>query len=264
MAHTIGHTDPTLGYDIYGSGYDVDATWGDLFAGEGWDTGEGGFAGEYESEEMYQYLEDNPWLQWGFGSEASATDAGWGTEGFTPGQDEEGYYSPTYWQYGDVDEDDPNVNLADLINEITGGQYGYEEIIGQGTMGMGAGTPGSQYDLFMEQFFEYDPETGEFVSRYDPQEFERPERQRLQLGQQKITGDIETSLGKYRGQTGRGLGATDLDISDIAAMTSGERGQLSAEYEQGIYESEQSYLEDVYGSVIEMSGDIGWDYDTLG
>ena len=243
-------------YDIlWGTGADDEfqayTDWQSLFEGEGW-AGQGGFEGDYDSTEMHEYLEDNPWLQWGVeGTDDMTAQEVWESEGFELSPTDQ----PAYWMYEDIAGDDPYADLEDILQDIYGADVQesiYDEIFGD----LEYGTSGGIYSQYMDEFFDFDPETGEFKSLYDPVEYEMSERKKFQLGSQKISSDLEASLGKFRGsEAGRGLGDIDLDISDIAEMAEGQSGSLAEDYRLGVYQSESAYLDDLMEAIATMSGE---------
>jgi len=212
--------------------------------------GQNAFAGDVLNEaEVFQYLAENPWIQWG------ATEAEWNTEGFTPGVLSDGSYAePYYFMYEDVDVDSPYTDMEDLMQELYGDDVDdiYATLFDAGEMGFG--TEGEIYDQYMDEFFDYDPMTGEFKSAYDAQLFEQDERERFALGTDRIISDLETSMGKFRSSgMGRGLGDIDLDISDIASMVEGDTAALANEYRMGVEQSESAYLDDLMDAIGEMA-----------
>jgi hypothetical protein len=214
--------------------------------------GENIFTGDALNEtEVFQYLAENPWVQWG------ATEAEWNTEGFTPGVLDDGSYAqPYYFMYENVDEDSPYTDMEDLMQELYGNDVDdvYATLFDQTEMGFG--TEDSIYDQYMDEFFDYDPTTGEFKSAYDAQLFEQDERERFALGTDRITTDLETSMGKFRSSgMGRGLGDIDLDISDIASMVEGDTAALASEYRMGVEQSESAYLDDLMDAIGQMAAD---------
>ena len=207
--------------------------------------------------EVFQYLAENPWIQWG------ATETEWNTEGFTPGiitdptTGVESYAQPYYFMYENVDEDSPYTDMEDLMQELYGDDVDdiYDTLFDE-EEGMGFGFEDSIYDQYMDEFFDYDPMTGEFKSAYDAQLFEQDERERLALGTDRIISDLETSMGKFRlSGMGRGLGDIDLDISDIASMVEGDTAALANEYRMGVEQSESAYLDDLMDAIGTMASD---------
>tara|TARA_R100001594_G_scaffold119437_1_gene154880 strand:+ start:1590 stop:2351 length:762 start_codon:yes stop_codon:yes gene_type:complete len=243
-------------YDIlWGTGEGDDFTaytgWDQLFADTGFQSlmGDNTFEGEIGSQDMYDYLAANPHLQFGYSAEDWNADD---FEGINVATDQ-----PAYWLYEDVEGDDVYADLEDILHEIYGsgmeqGQSVYDEIFDD----LGYGDPDLIYGQYLDEFFNFNPETGEFESAYDAQEFEQTERNKFKLGTDKITRDLETSMGKMRASgVGRGLGDIGLDIGDIAGMVEGDISGLAEDYRTGVYESESAYLDDLMESIAQMSGE---------
>ena len=166
---------------------------------------------------------------------------------------------PDFWYYEDV-EDSAYTDLEDILYDISGGALGYGDIASDEGMGaIGTGETESYWDLYMDEFFEFDEETGEYVTRYDPQEFEKSERRQLDIGRRGVTSGLESSLGKYRQSQGRSLSGQPLDIGDIATMAEGEMDPIQEKYRTGVEASTQSWTDDVYASISEMAGELEWE-----
>jgi hypothetical protein len=264
---------PDYDYDIYAGEGDEQLSWEEYFEDIlGGDAVQNPDSEWYGSEDMYTWLEENPWEQWGGAAQFEGAlgagftledwEAGLASGDITPGMEDGTYVTPDYWLYEDIGDDDPYMSLEDLIYEVTEGEAGYSEIFGgdaPGEVGLEYGTGvDSIYGLYMDEFFEFNPETGSFESRYDPLEFEKQERFKLKQGQEKLVSDIEGLSGKYRQEYGRGLGVDTLDIGDIASIIDPQSETLQGEYGFGVEESELAYLDDMLGEFAQMTLDATW------
>ena len=153
-----------------------------------------------------------------------------------------------------MEDDSPYTDLEDILYDLYGDEVDeiYEAIFSP--QGLDPGTADSVYEMYLDPYFTYDRDTGEFVTEYDPVEYELEERETLQLGQDRITKDLEKAMIQYR-QERRGLGDYDLDISDMTQLVGGDVSQLEQQYGAGIRASETAYLDDLYGALAEMAGE---------
>ena len=155
--------------------------------------------------------------------------------------------------------------LAEVMGEDFDFSYLFHDAPGEGfddwselqdTFGFGSGIGDDSYwNMYLSDWFDFDPETGEFKSSYDSQLYEQEERDKLALGLQNVSSSLEGSLGKYRQSLGRGLGSNDLDISDIARMTTEDAAQHGAAFTAGVAQSQMNWGQDVYDVIDQMLGE---------
>ena len=212
------------------------------------------FGGEYDTASYADYIgmDYDPADPGAFWSQVGGEQ--WGGGGFEQGD------VPDFLYYEDVEES-PYSDFEDILYEVTDGQLGYGDIAPE--LGViGTGETETYWDLYMDEFYEFDDASGEYVSRYDAQEFEKPERKQLEIARGTTISQLEGDLGKYRKSQEQGIGGPQLDISDIARIGDESMATHREKYRADVRESEMAWTDDFYSSLSDMAGQLDWEqYD---
>ena len=173
-------------------------------------------------------------------------------------------------QYDPVSEDSVYTDLEDILADLfpSTGEAGFNmEMLWAGDgpytddfgFGLDYGDDTSMWNLYLDDYFSYNPETGSFETDYSSQIYKAPERQALQLGLSGITSGLESSAGEYRGMIGRSLGGSPLDVSDLASLVGTDTSKLYSGYSEGIYDSQMTYYEEALAAIDEALGAMDLD-----